>query len=290
MPARERLRWWTISNDHQMSVPYLPSVNPFLWELGHGIWFQEYWVLRHALSGAPLLEDPDHLFDSAHVGPRDALAFEHAGTSRGCCAMGSECGMPFSRDSPRVNPARSCATSCSCPCFTRTCIGRRSVTCARLSATRRPAGSDRCRREGTRRRPGRRPGRQSGTLSSLEAGSTSARARGEPFVFDNEKWAHPVDMEAFRIARSPVTQAQFLEFVEDRGYQRSELWSDRGWRWRLASGAERPVYWRLHGDVWQRRVIDTWRDLEANVPVVHVNWYEADAWCRVVGTAPADRA
>ena len=55
-------------DDHQMSVPYLPSVNPFLWELGHGIWFQEYWVLRHALSGTPLLEDSDHMFDSAHVG------------------------------------------------------------------------------------------------------------------------------------------------------------------------------------------------------------------------------
>ncbi len=55
-------------DDEQMSVPYLPTVNPFLWELGHGIWFQEYWVLRHALGGAPLIDDPDHLFDSTYVG------------------------------------------------------------------------------------------------------------------------------------------------------------------------------------------------------------------------------
>ena len=60
-------------DDDQLSVPYLPTVNPFLWELGHGIWFQEHWVLRHALGetplgGTPLLDDPDHLFDSAHVG------------------------------------------------------------------------------------------------------------------------------------------------------------------------------------------------------------------------------
>ena len=55
-------------DDDQMQVPYLPTVNPFLWELGHGIWFQEYWVLRHALGGTPLIDDPDHLFDSTYVG------------------------------------------------------------------------------------------------------------------------------------------------------------------------------------------------------------------------------
>ena len=47
--------------DDQMQVPYLPTVNPFLWELGHGIWFQEYWVLRHALGGAYLTELEEHL-------------------------------------------------------------------------------------------------------------------------------------------------------------------------------------------------------------------------------------
>ena len=43
-------------DDVRLSVPYLPIVNPFLWELGHGIWFQEHWVLRNALGGSPLLE------------------------------------------------------------------------------------------------------------------------------------------------------------------------------------------------------------------------------------------
>ena len=68
--------------DDQMEVPYLPTVNPFLWEVGHGIWFQEYWVLRHALGGEPLIDDPDHLYDSTYVGheqPIYRVAFTNDG-------------------------------------------------------------------------------------------------------------------------------------------------------------------------------------------------------------------
>src|SRR6516164_5722086 len=54
----------------------------------------------------------------------------------------------------------------------------------------------------------------------------------EPFVFDNEKWAHPVQINPFRISQTPVTQAEFVAFVEDLGYLRRELWTEPGWAWR----------------------------------------------------------
>src|SRR5947209_10398248 len=57
-------------------------------------------------------------------------------------------------------------------------------------------------------------------------------AKDEPFVFDNEKWAHEVSLPAFRIAASAVTNAEFRAFVEDGGYRRRELWSARGWDFR----------------------------------------------------------
>ena len=60
----------------------------------------------------------------------------------------------------------------------------------------------------------------------------------EPFVFDNEKWEHLVTLAPYVISRAPVTQSAFLEFVEDRGYARADLWSPEGWRWR--TGACRP--------------------------------------------------
>jgi len=57
-----------------------------------------------------------------------------------------------------------------------------------------------------------------------------------PFAFDNEKWAHAVEIKPFRIARAPVTNGEFLAFVEDGGYRKAQFWSESGWRW-LAGNA-----------------------------------------------------
>src|SRR3989338_4104446 len=58
-----------------------------------------------------------------------------------------------------------------------------------------------------------------------------------PFVFDNEKCAHVVQVKPFRIARAPVTNAEFAAFVDDRGYRKAELWSEAGWRWLRSGGS-----------------------------------------------------
>jgi iron(II)-dependent oxidoreductase len=105
----------------------------------------------------------------------------------------------------------------------------------------------------------------------------------QPFVFDNEKWAHPVEVAPFRMARAPVTNAELAAFVADGGYQRRDWWSYQGWVWRTKTQAQHPLYWQRDGQGWLRQHFDTLVPLEPHAPVAHVTWYEAEAYCHWAG-------
>jgi len=93
-----------------------------------------------------------------------------------------------------------------------------------------------------------------------------------------------VNVEAFAIARAPVTNAEFAEFVDAGGYRRREFWSEAGWAWRERAGASRPVYWLPDtGDGFRLRRFDETVPLPPDEPVIHVNWFEANAWCAWAG-------
>jgi iron(II)-dependent oxidoreductase len=104
-------------------------------------------------------------------------------------------------------------------------------------------------------------------------------ARDATFAFDNEKWAHEIVVQPFRMSRTAVTNGEFLAFVEDGGYARREWWSEDGWRWIRAHERGAPAYWTKRDGTWLQRRFDRLETLRDDEPVVHVNWHEAQAYC-----------
>lgn len=106
----------------------------------------------------------------------------------------------------------------------------------------------------------------------------------EPWALDNERPAHVVNVPAFAMDTTPVTNGQFLEFIGDGGYERPELWSERGWEHRGAAGLAAPQFWEDDGcGTWWRRRFGVLEPLHLHEPVVHVCFFEAQAYARWAG-------
>jgi len=119
---------------------------------------------------------------------------------------------------------------------------------------------------------------------SVAGGLVSIGHAGDDFAFDNEGPAHLTHLTPYRLATRLVTNAEYLEFMRDGGYDRPELWLSDGFRWQRENGVRAPLYWHepasatpqvftLAGLVW----------LQPDEPVCHVSLYEADAYARWAG-------
>ncbi|HEY2355754.1 MAG TPA: ergothioneine biosynthesis protein EgtB [Gaiellaceae bacterium] len=105
----------------------------------------------------------------------------------------------------------------------------------------------------------------------------------EPWAYDNELTAHEVELAPYRIDRALVTNADYLAFMADGGYENRALWSDDGWAWREAEGATAPLYWERGGGGWLRNRFGLVEPVPGDEPVVHVCYWEADAFARWAG-------
>ena len=114
----------------------------------------------------------------------------------------------------------------------------------------------------------------------VDGGPCLIGAEEDGFAYDNERSRHELELPAFEIDRLPVTNRDFAAFVNEGGYHRREWWSDAGWAWREAEGVERPLYWTADGEV---RRFDRVAPLDPRLPVMHVSWFEADAYARSRG-------
>lgn len=255
LDARARsLRVTADIGSERLLGPMLAIVNPPLWEIGHVSWFQERWCLRWRPDGSladSILPGADALYDSSAVAHdrRWGLPLPDLTATR---AYGEAV-----LDRVRARLAREPGSE-TLSYFVRLATFHEDMHAEAFLYSRQTLGYENAFDEVEISTPA--------VEEDLEAkGGTFllGSKHGTPFVFDNEKWAHEVRLAPFRIARAPVSNAEFLAFVE--------------------AGGAAPRYWRSQDGAWQERRFERWQPLRMGEPVRHVSWHEAQAYCRWAG-------
>ncbi len=106
---------------------------------------------------------------------------------------------------------------------------------------------------------------------------------GNGFAFDNETPRHRVFRPSFQLASRLVTNADYLAFMEDQGYERPEFWLSDGWAARQTHGWSAPLYWENEDGAWSVVTLAGVQPLQRQEPVCHLSYYEADAYARWAG-------
>jgi iron(II)-dependent oxidoreductase len=266
----------------QLIGPKLPILNPILWEIGHIAWFHEQFILRKEHGCKPLLARGDDLYDSiaiAHDTRWDLPLYslqemrDYLNAVLDNCLERLQAGLNSERDSYLYQFTT----------FHEDMHGEAFTWARQTLSYPEPNFSLDLTMGVCKPDP-------NGSITPLgdavipggyfDFGSS----KDDSFYFDNEKWGHKVLVAPFKMAKAPVTNREFLEFVREGGYEKDSLWSDDGLKWRQEVGAKHPIYWKKSGpDAWLSRRFDKWLELPLDQPVIHICWHEANAFCKWAG-------
>ena len=286
-----RARTWALVDDlseAQWQVPEQGGVNPIAWELGHLAWFAEFWILRgpHSRDAGgfalathpPRHAGPDARFDSSRLAhaarwrtlmPSRTELIDMLGAQLEACVAA----LPAVADDADERNADAALY------FHRLALFHEDMHAEAFTWLRAALGL---------------PAPEGGGLPAMPQGvalqarggevwigSPSARAG---FAFDNEQAARSLMLASFEIDAAPLSAGAFLNFVEAGGYDTAAYWPGAAGAWRAASGLSHPQRWRCGPGAgaqaqWQSRWFDRWVPLVPEAPVIHINAFEAEAYC-----------
>lgn len=260
-------------------VPYLVIINPPLWELAHMVWFSEWVILRGAPVGKTamaqhpcMLAKGDNQFDSTPIMHKTRWMLALPDTEE----VKQYASTVLERILEKLNQQADDATALY---PFRMALAHEAMHVEAFSYTLQTLSLS---------TPDYLSNPNFSTLPEQQlhfaGGSfTLGSPATDAFVFDNEKWAHPLSLPAFSISSNLVSTAQYKKFVQDGGYETLQLWDEAGRAWLAARGRKAPRYWQQQAGVWHCERFGKMIALPDDEPVRHVSYHEAQAYCRWSG-------
>ena len=248
-------------------------LEPPIWEMGHVAWFQELYLLRQMQGNAAILSQGDSVYDSFNVSYKKRWSHDFPSTEETLSYAQEVLDRCLARLSDTPLSDKSAI-------IYQLAIAHEQMHTENLMAVRRQM------HYGTSRSISNSD-IDDGYLAfdvKLPGGEFQLGARRDRgFTLDNEQWAHPVQVAPFSISSTPVTNAEFAEFLDADAYKTRSLWTKDGWNWRRRSDIGGPLYWKKSDGQWLEHHYNEWQPIRPWHPVCHINLHEARAFCRFAG-------
>jgi iron(II)-dependent oxidoreductase len=265
--ARERTLALVASiSDEDLVKVHSTLMSPLVWDLGHIAAFEDLWLV-HRLAGEPMLrEDLVEIYDAFETprAERGELEFLGPAEARDYMAAVRARALQLLDDESEIHELVLRHEHQHNETMLQT------IQLARLLDYS-PVGTTPSDRDGARAPTGLE-------LIEVPAGECTLGAPAEGFAYDNERPRHNTDVRGYLIGRTPITNATYLQFVEGGGYERREWWSEEGWSWKEQYDITKPAAWTA--DLRAEWRLSGLEPLDPHRPVVHISWFEADAFAR----------
>ena len=278
--ARDRTTLLTTTvDDRDLTTQHSPLMSPLVWDLAHIANQEELWLLREVDYAAPMRPEIDSLYN----------AFEHPRATRPSLpllppdearAYGHEVRGRVLDVLERVQFNASQLTSGG---FSFGMIAQHEAQHdeTMLATHQLRRGAPVLVAAAPPPAPPDAPGLPREVL--VPGGPFTMGTSTEPWALDNERPAHVARVPAFWLDTTPVTNAAYAQFIADGGYHDARWWTAAGWDHRQRAGLSAPLFWRREGNQWLRESFGVTAPVVPDEPVLHVCWYEADAYARWAG-------